>query len=70
MAEMHGEQLAVQIKAHAPHVPVILLTGFGHHALSTESESGIIDLVVGKPLLRATLRSAIAKVMATVTPTL
>ena len=70
MAEMNGEQLAVQIKAHAPHVPVILLTGFGHDALSPESESGIIDLVVGKPLLRATLRSAIAKVMATVIPAL
>lgn len=66
MADMNGEQLAAEIKAHAPHVPVILLTGFGNEDFVPEGGAGAIDLVVGKPLLRATLRAAIAEVMAKV----
>jgi signal transduction histidine kinase len=64
MAEMNGEQMAAEIKRHAPHVPIILLTGYGTDNSSLASRAGTIDLVLRKPLLRSELRSGIASVMA------
>ena len=64
MAGMNGVQLAAELKSIAPEVPVILLTGFGDDSFSPETSAGTIDLVVGKPLLRTALRSAVSTVMA------
>ena len=64
MAGMTGEQLAIKIKKLNPKVPVILLTAYGGDATSGKEYSKAIDLVLAKPLSRAALRQAFAKVMA------
>ena len=63
MAEMTGEQLAINIKATHPKTPVILLTGYGGDSAGGKQYAGAVDLVLGKPLSRAALRQALAKVM-------
>jgi signal transduction histidine kinase len=64
MAEMSGEQLAGTIKELNPKVPVILLTGYARDSTTGNQYSDAIDLVLKKPLSRAALRHAFAKVMA------
>ena len=64
MAGMTGEQLAIAIKALNPHVPVILLTGYAGEAAAGKQYSPALDLVLAKPLSRAALRQALAKVLA------
>ena len=63
MPEMNGVQLAAAIKAHEPHVPVILLTGFGEEMQAKGNMPQDIDLVVGKPVSAADLRHAIFTVI-------
>jgi signal transduction histidine kinase len=63
MAEMTGEQLALAIKDLNPEMPVILLTGYGRESADKTAYSSAIDLVLGKPMTRAALRHAFAKVM-------
>jgi signal transduction histidine kinase len=64
MAEMSGEQLAGTIKGLNPKIPVILLTGYARDSTTGNQYSDAIDLVLKKPLSRAALRHAFAKVMA------
>lgn len=64
MAGMNGEQLAAAIKDLNPEVPVILLTGYGGDSTAGKQFSAAIDHVLTKPLSRAALRHAFAKVMA------
>ncbi len=64
MAEMTGEQLAQAIKELNPAVPVILLTGYASEGGVEKTYSAAVNLVVGKPLSRASLRRAFAEVMA------
>lgn len=63
MAEMNGFELAAELKALKPEVPVILLTGFVD-GTDIPAASEKIDLVVGKPISRAALRGALARVTA------
>jgi CheY-like chemotaxis protein len=63
MAEMTGEQLAVRIKELNPKTPVILLTGYTGDSTVGKPYSKAIDLVLEKPLSRAALRHAFAKVV-------
>ena len=63
MPKMNGDQLAVEIKARRPDMPVVLLTGFGDLMEGGgESPSGV-DVVVGKPFTFNTLRNGIRKGM-------
>ncbi|MEA3212744.1 MAG: hypothetical protein QOE70_5801 [Chthoniobacter sp.] len=64
MAEMTGGKLAVAIKRLRPEIPVILLTSYAGDSTAEEECPAAIDLVLGKPLSRAALRLALAKVMA------
>ena len=64
MAGMTGEQLAVAIKQLNPKTPVILLTGYAGEATAGKQSSPALDLVLAKPLSRAALRQALAKVLA------
>jgi signal transduction histidine kinase len=64
MAEMTGEKLAMAIKELSPKTPVILLTGYAGDSTGGKEDSEVIDLVLRKPLSRAALRHALAKVMA------
>ena len=63
MSEMTGEQLAIRVKEIDPKVRVILLTGYEHNSTTAKKYSEAIDLVLAKPLSRAELRNAFAKVM-------
>jgi len=64
MPEMNGDQLAAAIKARAPEVPVLMLTGFGDLGESGEGLSEFIDDILTKPATGAELRAAIARVTA------
>lgn len=63
MGEMNGYDLAAQLKAIRPEVPVILLTGFVE-GTTAEPRDSAVDLVVGKPIARSALRNALARVLA------
>jgi signal transduction histidine kinase len=62
MTEMNGEQLAAQIKKHAPEVPVILVTGYAAKSAAPET-AGVIDFVLAKPMSRASLRRGLTAAM-------
>jgi signal transduction histidine kinase len=64
MAGMTGEQLAITMKLLHPKIPVILLTAYAGDSATGKEYSEAIDLVLAKPLSRAALRQALAKVMA------
>ena len=64
MPEMSGDQLASAIKQLVPNKPVILLTGFGDLMLASGEKPAGVDLILGKPVTLATLRQALAQVVA------
>lgn len=64
MPGLDGVQLAAAVKAHAPKVPVILLTGYGDEMQS--SSGGLpagVDLLLSKPVSAVDLRHAVAQAM-------
>jgi YesN/AraC family two-component response regulator len=63
MPRMNGEQLAAAIKSRAPHVPVIMITGFGAMLLPTGKEPDNVDLLLSKPVSAADLTRAIVRTM-------
>jgi len=63
MAGMTGEQLAVAINELNPKIPVILVTGYASGYTAGKQYSEAVDLVLAKPLSRAALRDAFAKVL-------
>ena len=64
MPEMSGDQLAVKAKRMAPHVPILMLTGFGELMNAAGEQPDGVDAVVGKPITLDALRAAIALVTA------
>jgi signal transduction histidine kinase len=62
MVGMPGEQLANKIKAINPEMPVIHLTGYASESTTEKQHAAASDFVVEKPLLRAALRQALAKI--------
>jgi DNA-binding response OmpR family regulator len=63
MPEMNGDQLAAAIKARAPEVPIIMLTGFGDAADTQEEISEFVDHILIKPATNAELKAAITAVL-------
>lgn len=64
MPEMSGDQFAAAIKCTAPDKPIIALTGFGDLMEASGEKPAGVNLVVCKPVTRAALRQALAKVTA------
>ena len=64
MPDMHGDALAAAIKLENPHVPVIMLTGFGDMIHALDERPSAIDLVLAKPILLSDLARAIEQVTA------
>ncbi len=60
MPEMNGEEVAVEIKRVAPHVPLIQITGFPHAVLRPE----LFDAVLGKPFPPAELLQCFSQTLA------
>jgi nitrogen fixation negative regulator NifL len=63
MPGLSGDQVAVAIKKLKPELPVILLTGFGNMMNAAGEMPPGIDLILGKPVTIAGLRSALAQVV-------
>src|SRR5437868_4188139 len=61
MPKMKGDQLARAIKAQEPSQPVVLFTGYAEAVSSATSESGAVDLVLGKPFDLEELRRTLAR---------
>lgn len=64
MPEMSGDQLAVKAKRMAPHVPILMLTGFGELMNAAGEHPDGVDAVVGKPITLDGLRAAVDLVTA------
>jgi CheY-like chemotaxis protein len=62
MPELSGDQLAAEVKALRPEVPVILLTGFGDLMNAEGEKPAGVDAIVSKPFTMASLRNAVAQV--------
>ncbi len=63
MPGLNGDQVAIAIKELKPELPVILLTGFGNMMQAAGETPHGVDLVLGKPVTIAGLRSALAQVV-------
>ena len=61
MPGLSGGELAAAVKALAPTVPVILVTGFGDIMEATDAQPAGIDLILTKPVSMAVLRDALAE---------
>jgi len=59
---MSGDQLAIRAKRIAPHVPILMLTGFGDFMIARGERPVGVDAVIGKPVSIDGLRDAIADV--------
>ncbi len=64
MPGMNGVQLAQALKAQAPMLPVILLTGFGEEMQAKGQQPEGVDLLIGKPVSSTELRKGIAVALA------
>jgi DNA-binding response OmpR family regulator len=64
MPGLSGDQVAAAMKSVAPHLPIILLTGFGSLMNSMGEVPPGVDLVLGKPITLASLHEALATVLA------
>lgn len=64
MPGLNGGELAGLIKALAPAVPVILVTGFGDILEATDGQPAGVDLVLTKPVSMAVLRETLAELTA------
>lgn len=62
MPGLSGVQVAATIKATHPHLPVILLTGFGDEMQASGQLPPEVDLVVCKPVSTTDLRRALVRV--------
>ena len=56
-----GRTVAAAIKAAAPRVPVVMLTGWGHRLLAENDTPPCVDRVLSKPPRLAALRLALAE---------
>ena len=61
MPGLNGGELAGSIKALAPSVPVILITGFGDIMEATDGQPAGVDLILTKPVSMAVLRETLAE---------
>lgn len=62
MPEMSGDQIATTIKAQAPAIPVIMLTGFGDLMLAFGEHPPGVDYILSKPVTLNAIREMLAKV--------
>jgi FixJ family two-component response regulator len=63
MPELTGIELARQVREIRPAMPVILMTGYGSAELMTEAARIGVNEVLRKPLRRADLADALARVL-------
>ena len=62
MPGMNGDELAIAIKQLAPHMPVIMLTGFGDSMQVSGEQPAGVDVIVNKPVTLGQFRDALENV--------
>lgn len=62
MPELNGAQLAVAVKERWPHLPVVMVTGFGDLLLAAGERPAGVDLLLSKPIGAARFRQLLAEV--------
>jgi signal transduction histidine kinase/PAS domain-containing protein len=68
MPHVDGRQVAREIRAMAPHMPICMLTGWGERLLSEGNAPPEVDLVLSKPPRIGTLRETLARLCNTSHP--
>jgi len=61
MPDMSGDEVAAEIRAQWPKVPIILLTGFGDIMKEEGEKPGCVDVILSKPIAMSDLSTAIAR---------
>ncbi|HYL79575.1 MAG TPA: ATP-binding protein, partial [Candidatus Acidoferrum sp.] len=61
MPEMTGWDVARAVRAHAPHLPIVLLTGWGEQVDAEIQERRLVDCILGKPIQLSHLLTRIAE---------
>lgn len=59
MPGMTGWEVARSVKTIMPHVPIVLLTGWGESPANHSEHSGLVDRILGKPVRLSEILSAI-----------
>lgn len=63
MPGLTGTQLTQALRAHAPRLPVLLLSGYGGALLAQRASAAGVNRVLSKPVQRAALAHALAEVL-------
>ena len=63
MPGLSGTQMTQALRVHAPHLPVLLVTGYGGALLAQRAAAAGVTRVVTKPLKRDDLARALAEVL-------
>lgn len=63
MPGLSGTQLTEALHAHAPHLPVLLLSGYGGALLAQRASAAGVSRVLAKPVQRAPLARALSEVL-------
>jgi CheY-like chemotaxis protein len=61
MPYVDGRQVVASVRAMSSATPIILLTGWGQHALSEQDRPPQVDRLLGKPPRIRELRAALAE---------
>jgi CheY-like chemotaxis protein len=64
MPEVNGWDVARAVKAASPHLPVVLLTGWGEHVAGDADSGNAVDRILGKPFRLEELLRAIGDLTA------
>jgi CheY-like chemotaxis protein len=62
MPYVDGRKVATRIRQQSTHVPIIMLTGWGHRLTATDDKPDHVDRVLSKPPKMVDLRAALAEV--------
>jgi signal transduction histidine kinase len=63
MPGLSGTQLTIALREHAPHLPVLLVSGFGGALLAHRASGAGVNRVLMKPLQRGELARALAELL-------
>jgi CheY-like chemotaxis protein len=63
MPELSGTRLTEALRAHAPHLPVVLVSGYGGASLASRAAAAGVTRVLAKPLQRAELARSLAELL-------
>ena len=63
MPRLSGTQLTAALRQHAPHLPVLLVSGYGGALLAQRAAAAGVTRLLAKPLQRADLARALAELL-------